>query len=184
MKEFPVLETDRLRLRQLMARDIDRIVQYANNPKIEEMTLNMPFPYGEKDAVSWLATAHEGFSEERHYVFGICSLQTDKVMGGIGLKVNKRFNRAELGFWLGEPFWSKGYITEGVEAVLEFGFNELELNKIFAFHMVKNPASGKVMTKNGMVKEAELVEHIRKGEEYIDVVQYRLTRKEFNRMDR
>lgn len=180
MEKFPVLETDRLRLRRPMARDIPRIVQYADNPKIEEMTLSMPYPYREKDAVSWLATANRGFDEKNHYIFAICELPSDEFMGGIGLEINQRFNRGELGFWLGEPFWNNGYITEAVEAILNFGFSKLELNKIIAFHMIKNPASGKVMARNGMIKEGELAEHIRKGEEYIDVVQYRLTSQEFS----
>lgn len=183
MEEFPVIQTERLRLRELMARDITRIVQYANNPKIVEMTLSMPFPYEEKDAVSWLAEANQGFSKQTHYIFAICQLQANEFLGGIGIEVKKRFNRAEMGFWLGEPFWNSGYITEAVAAVLEFGFNDLELNKIIAFHMDKNPASGRVMTKNGMIKEGELVEHIRKDEEYIDVIQYRLTKQEFDRMN-
>ncbi len=180
MEKFPVLETNRLRLRRPMVRDIARIVQYADNPKIEEMTLNMPYPYREKDAITWLETVNRGFDEQKHYIFAICKLPSDELMGGIGLKINQRFNRGELGFWLGEPFWNNGYITEAVQPILDFGFTALELNKVIAFHMDKNPASGRVMTKNGMIKEGELAEHIRKGKEYIDVVQYRLTKQEFN----
>jgi RimJ/RimL family protein N-acetyltransferase len=61
--------------------------------------------------------------------------------------------------------------------VLTFGFRQLELNKIYATHFLNNPASGKVMEKNGMVKEGELKEHIRKNGEYLSLVQYRLTQK-------
>lgn len=180
MKKNPVLETNRLRLRRPMVRDIARIVQYANNPKIEEMTLDMPYPYREKDAISWLATANRGFDEKKHYIFVICEASSDQLMGGIGLEINKRFNRGELGFWLGEPFWNNDYMTEAVQKMLDFGFRILRLNKVIAFHMEKNPASGRVLIKNGMIKEGQLAEHIRKGEKYIDVVQYRLTQKEFD----
>jgi len=62
---------------------------------------------------------------------------------------------------------------------LEFGFEELGLHKIYAIHLDKNPASGRVMTKNGMIREAKLTDHIKKGDEYFDVIQYRMTKKEF-----
>lgn len=180
MESFPVLETDRLRLRKPVVRDVSRILDYANNPKIEEMTLSFPYPYEEKDAISWLEKSNRGFADEDHFIFAICLAQSDEFMGGIGLDINQRFNRAELGFWIGEPFWNNGYVTEAVREVLRFGFETLELNKIYAIHLVKNPASGKVMVKNGMIKEAELKEHIKKSEEYQDVIQYRLTKREFS----
>ena len=105
-------------------------------------------------------------------------------MGGIGLRINKRFNRAELGFWLGEPFWNNGYITEAAGAALSFGFEKLGLNKIYATHLPKNPASGKVMQKNGMIREGTLVDHIKKGDQYLSVIQYRLTRAEYKEINR
>jgi RimJ/RimL family protein N-acetyltransferase len=84
-----------------------------------------------------------------------------------------------LGFWLGEPFWNNGYVTEATGKVLQFGFEEIGLQKIFAIHLIDNPASGKVMIKNGMIKEGELVDHLKKGDKYHTVIQYRLTRDEF-----
>ncbi|MDR8392298.1 GNAT family N-acetyltransferase [Aliifodinibius sp. S!AR15-10] len=179
MDVFPTIETERIRLRKPEVRDIPQIVTYAGHPKIAEMTLNIPHPYQEKDAVKWLNMANEGFEDKSKYLFAICHLQEDEMIGAIGLKVNKRFNRAELGFWIGEPFWNNGYATEAVKEVIKFGFKEIDLNKIYAIHLVKNPASGKVMQNNGMIKEGELVEHIKKGAEYFSVIQYRLTRKEY-----
>jgi len=104
---------------------------------------------------------------------------TKEFIGGVGLRVDKFHNRAELGYWVAEPFWNNGFITEAVTAILEFGFNTLKLNKILATHLVENPASGKVMIKNGMIKEGELVDHYKKDGEYKSVLQYRLTKREF-----
>lgn len=161
------------------AKDIPRMVEYANHPTVFKMTLNIPHPYQEKDAIRWLNMAIEGFEEKNHFIFAICKLSDDKFMGGIGLRLNTRFNHAELGFWLGEPFWNKGYVTEATRAILKFGFQEIGLQKIFAIHMIDNPASGKVMIKNGMIKEGTLVDHLKKDEKYITVSQYRLTKDEF-----
>lgn len=155
------------------------MVEYANNPKVTKMTLNMPYPYREKDAISWINMAHQGWEEQNHFVFAICQLPDDDFMGGIGLRVNKRFNNAELGFWIGEPYWNMGYVTEAAGEILTFGFEEIDLHKIYATHLVENPASGKVMIKNGMIQEGELVDHIRKDHQYLSLVQYRITKKEY-----
>jgi len=123
--------------------------------------------------------ANQGLKEETNFIFAICRESTSEFIGGIGLRVNKRFNRAELGFWIAEPFWNNGFATEAVGKIIKFGFQEVELNKIFATHLPNNPASGKVMAKNGMVKEGELKDHVRKKEEYLNLIQYRITENEF-----
>ena len=179
MKEYPQLKTERLLLGKILASDIPKIVEYAGNIKIAQNTLNMPHPYAEKDAIFWLNLANEGFANKTKYIFGIRNLATNEFMGGIGIHVNARFNHGELGYWLAEPFWNNGYMSEAVKALLHFGFITLDLHKIFATHLVENPASGKVMIKNGMIKEAELKEHYKKGDEYKSVIQLRLTRKEY-----
>lgn len=176
---FPNLTTKRLQLRRLTEQDIPQIVKYANNPKISEMTLNIPHPYREKDARWWIETADKGFENKDHFIFAICKLNEHKFIGGIGLDLQGDHNRAELGFWLGEPFWNQGYMTEAVKKVLTFGFERLNLNKIQATHFLNNPASGRVMAKSGMVKKGELKEHIQKGDAYRSVIQYRLTKREF-----
>jgi len=123
--------------------------------------------------------ANEGFQTKNKYIFGIRLKTTDELIGGMGLHIHKDFNRAVLGYWIGLPFWNKGYATEAASAILKFGFEVVEINKIFATHLVENPASGKVMIKNGMIKEGELKDHTKKGEVYQSVYQYRLTRAEY-----
>lgn len=179
MNAFPILETKRLRLRKPAVKDIPLIVKYANNPKIAEMTLNIPHPYQEKDAKWWIDVAKKGFENNDHFIFAIFLKSTNRFMGGIGLEINTEFNRAELGFWIGEPFWNQGYISEATKEVLRFGFEELGLNKIIAHHFLNNPASGKVMRKNGMIKEGELKEHIKKEGVYKSLALYRLTQTEY-----
>lgn len=183
MNSLPVIETKRLRLRLPAAKDIPRMVEYANHPQVSKMTLNIPHPYHEKDAISWINMANQGFEDKDHFVFSICKLAEDQFMGGIGLRINTRFNRAELGFWIGEPFWNNGYVSEATEKVLQFGFEQIGLQKIYATHLVENPASGKVMMKNGMIKEGKLVDHLKKNDKYYTVIQYRLTKDEFINRD-
>lgn len=179
MKQFPTLSTARLSLEEVRTSDIPSIVQYAGDEQIARTTLNMPHPYAEKDAIYWINKARQGFQAEDHFIFGIRLEATDEFMGGIGLVVNKRFNKAEIGYWIGVPFWSRGYMTEATSAILTFGFEELGLNKIYAQFLAENPASGKIMINNGMIKEAELVDHIQKSGEYKTSLQYRLTKAEY-----
>ncbi len=170
MDRFPEIETNRLLLGKLTFKDIPKIVEYAGNEKVAETTLNIPHPYDEKDAIFWINSANKGLETKTQFTFGIRTKADDIFIGGIGLKLHTRLQRAELGYWIAEPFWNKGYASEAVEGVLKFGFTEINLNKIFATHLVENPASGKVMKKNGMVKEGDL---------FRGLVQYRMTKNEY-----
>ncbi len=101
MKEEVNLETERLIIRSPKASDIPRIVKFANNSKVADMILNIPYSYEEKDAIFWINMANQGLKNESQFTFAICQKATNKFIGAIGLKINKRFNRAELGFWIG-----------------------------------------------------------------------------------
>lgn len=179
MNVFPEINTNRLILSKLSFHDVPKIVEYAGSKKIAETTLNIPHPYKEKDAVFWIKSANQGLENKTQFTFGIRIKNSYEFIGGIGLKIESKFNRAELGYWIAEKYWNLGYATEAVKGILEFGFEKLNLNKIYATYLEENTASGKVMIKNRMVKEGELKEHTKKGENYKNLIQYRLTFKEF-----
>ena len=88
-------------------------------------------------------------------------------------------DHAELGYWIGVPYWGAGYATEGARAVMQFGFETLSLNRIFASHFSRNPASGRVLQKIGMRYEGTLRRHLKKWDEYIDLECYGVLRSEF-----
>ena len=185
MDQFPILKTKRLILDQIKPSDIPNIVAYAGNIKIVENTRSMPYPYHEEDAISWMHVANSGFKAKDNYMFAIRFSDTLSFIGGIGLTIDQENNRAELGYWLAEDFWNMGLTTEAVKAIIKFGFEELKLNKIFAVYLTSNEASGKVMIKNRMVKEAEFKDHdVKRGHTiedniYVSLYQYRMTRSEY-----
>ncbi len=179
MEIFPQLTTERLCLNALQVKDIPAIVTYAADVRITQYTLNIPTPYAEKDAVYWLNMAQEGFKEGTHFIFAIRKKAQQDFMGGIGLTLEKRFNRAEIGYWLAVPFWNQGYITEATKALIQFGFEQLHLNKITSSHFEENPASGKVLQKSGLQKEGVLKEHVFKEGRYYNLVVYGLTQQDF-----
>ncbi|MFK8164025.1 MAG: GNAT family N-acetyltransferase [Lewinella sp.] len=174
MKSLPELTTVSLRLSALSEADIPLIVHYANNNYVARYTANIPHPYSEADAVFWLNMASEGLKEKNHFIFALRNKETNAFMGGMGLRRHPEFNRAELGFWLGEPFWGQGLTSEAVAAIIRFGFGELGLDKITARHIVVNVASGKVMLKNGMKQEGLLRKEIVRDGRQHDVAVYGL----------
>jgi [ribosomal protein S5]-alanine N-acetyltransferase len=179
METFPELKTPRLCLGALSEADIPNIIAFAGNPKVAASTLNIPHPYKEADALFWINNAKQGFENKTIFTFGIRTHCPDEFIGGIGIKINQRFNRGEIGYWIAEPFWNKGYASEALGAVLKFGFEEINLHKIFATFLIENIASGKVMIKNGMIKEGELKDHTKKENNYRTLYQYRLTIDEY-----
>ncbi len=182
MDILPTLTTHRLTLNQIGTADIPQIVSLANNLKVTQTTRTMPYPYFEKDAMAWIAMCDQGLSDGNKYIFAIRDKHTHDFMGGIGLTLDIANNRAELGYWIGEPFWNNGFTTEAVRPILKFGFETLQLNKIIAVYVDTNGASGKIMIKNGMVKEGELKQHDFKNGMYINLVLYRMLKTEYEKL--
>ncbi|MGB5554528.1 MAG: GNAT family N-acetyltransferase [Flavobacteriaceae bacterium] len=179
MKNYPSLTTSRLLLDQIKISDITDIVTYANNKKIVMHTRTMPHPYHEEDAIAWINMANQGFKSKDSYIFAMRDKSSSAFLGGIGLTLDSPNNRAELGYWIAEKFWNQGYTTEAVTAILKFGFEALLLNKIVAVYIDTNTASGKIMEKNGMMKEAVLKDHDLKDGVYKTLIQYRMLRSEY-----
>ncbi|QKG57232.1 GNAT family N-acetyltransferase [Hymenobacter sp. BRD128] len=169
----------RLRLRAFTLADVPRLVALAGNYEVAKNTLNIPHPYREEDARRWVQLTQENYAQQTSYAFAIELLATGEFIGGIGLTIERRFDRAEAGYWLGQPYWGRGLASEALAAVLRFGFEQLGLNKIYATHIAENQASGRVMLKNGMVKEGELAQHTKRDGRYHDLWQYRLTQAEY-----
>lgn len=185
MKKFPKLVTERLLLNQTKSADIPDIVLYAGNKNITDNTRTMPHPYLEEDAIRWINRMNDGFKGKNEYAFAMRQKNDLRFIGGIGLIIDPDNNRAELGYWLAEPFWSQGFTTEAVQAILQFGFEHLNLNKIVAVYLNTNEASGKVMVKNGMIKEGEFKDHDVKKDhivadgKYVSLIQYRMLKSEY-----
>jgi RimJ/RimL family protein N-acetyltransferase len=179
LADFPRLTTPRLLLRAFVEADTPSLIALAGNYEVAKNTLNIPHPYTAADAQQWLHLTRQGFEQQRTYAFALELRATGKFIGGIGLTLEPRCHRAEAGYWLGQPYWGQGLATEALAALLRFGFGELKLNKIHATHHADNPASGRVMLKNGMVKEGELAQHARRDGRYHDLWQYRLTFQEY-----
>jgi RimJ/RimL family protein N-acetyltransferase len=133
------------------------------------MTCRIPCPYTLDCAEDFISTLQES---ETDIVWGIVLKASKMLIGAIGLIVDPQDENAELGYWIGQESWGNGYCTEAAKAVIDFAFEELGLNRVHAHHFLKNPASGEVMKKIGMLYEGRLRQHIKKDGEFIDLELY------------
>jgi [ribosomal protein S5]-alanine N-acetyltransferase len=159
-----MIETERLRLRPLTMDDAPTVQELAGRREIAAMTLSIPHPYSLEQAQDWLAKRLAAGGEGNDAVFGIVLGNTGQLIGTVGLReIDADHSRAEMGFWVGVEWWGQGYATEAAQAVLRYGFEHLKLNRVYAHHMTKNPASGRVLEKIGMRQEAVLRQTLQKA---------------------
>jgi RimJ/RimL family protein N-acetyltransferase len=138
--------TERLTLRPYEQRDRARLVTNANNWRVAKNLGLMPFPYTEQCADEWLAKQAGLWDSKTSYPLTI-ALDGEHI-GGIGIDV-RTHNQWELGYWLGEPYWNRGYASEASRALVDFAFEKLGLERLVAGHYVDNHPSGRVLTKLG-----------------------------------
>lgn len=155
----PILRTARLVLRPFEPADAKAVQHLAGAPEVADTTQNIPHPYEDGMAEAWIAT-HSGAFERRESVVLAITHPTDGIVGALNLRLEMQHERAEIGYWIGVPFWGRGYATEAVREGLRYGFLELGLHRIYATHMTRNPASGRVMQKAGMRHEGRHREHV------------------------
>jgi RimJ/RimL family protein N-acetyltransferase len=159
--------------------DIPAIVRLAGAREVAATTLNIPHPYTDEDARKFLIESAENFRAGRSLSFAICRQPDGELCGGAGLAISETHQRAELGYWIGVPFWRRGYATEAARAVLQFGFANLGLHRIHAHYFAENTASGRVLEKIGMRPEGRLRNHFQKWNRFIDVENCGILAEEF-----
>ena len=149
----PTLETARLILRPFQVDDADDVRRLAGDIRISKQLSRMPHPYSEGIAEEWILAHEADYRAGKSLNFAITLKRTGELMGSIGLHPKEDLLRAEVGYWVGVPYWGNGYTTEALKEMLRFGFDDFSLQRIYAIHFVTNPASGRVMEKAGMKLE-------------------------------
>jgi RimJ/RimL family protein N-acetyltransferase len=176
---FPKLETDRLDLRRFLPEDVADVARLCGEWEIAETTLNIPHPYELPMAEEWIGSHQKAFDDGEAVNFAISEKETGKLLGAISIHIQKGNRLAEIGYWIGKPYWNRGFATEATKAVIDYGFEQLELNRIQARHMTKNPASGRVMEKAGMKPEGIMRQSIFRWGVFEDAAIYSILREEY-----
>jgi ribosomal-protein-alanine N-acetyltransferase len=165
-------------LRPLQLSDRDVMATYGNNFEIwKNLRDQFPHPYTPADAERFIQHVNKSETSER--VFGI--VEKEHLVGVIGIYPQSDVYRgtAELGYWLGQPFWGKGIATAAVRRIVEFGFEELHLRRIFADVFASNPASRRVLEKAGFQLEGVRQLAIIKNEQIQDDYHYAIVNPRF-----
>lgn len=176
--DLPCLQTARLVLRPYSQADVADLVRLAGTREVAATTLRIPHPYREQDAVDFVAACRPDADAGQSVRFAITLRETGEFCGGVGMRLELDHHRAELGYWVGVPYWGRGYATEAAQAMLGYGFGTLGLRRIYAQHVRENPASGRVLQKIGMRYEGCLRNHICKWDQFHDLEVYGLLKSE------
>ena len=187
MTRQPKLVTERLMLRPFSLSDAPDVQRLAGAKEIAATTANIPHPYEDGVAEAWIGTHQEQFEKGEQATFAVVlkgvsaeNVSEHTLIGAISLlAISQRHARAELGYWIGVPYWNRGYCTEATRAILRYGFETLGLNRIQARHLARNPASGRVMQKAGMRYEGTMRQAVRKWDVFEDVKLYAILKSEY-----
>lgn len=179
MQPQPTLHTARLTLRPYRLEDAGDIQRLIGVREVAATTAAVPHPYLDGMAEAFIAGRADAWARNESVGFAITLRATDTFIGGIDLRPKPEHQRAEIGYWVGVPFWKQGYASEAAQAVIDYGFATLGLNRIYAHHFGNNPASGRVMQKVGMTYEGTQRQHFQKWGELLDTALYGILRSEW-----
>ena len=177
--DLPTLETERLVLRRMRLEDASDLFEYASDPEVSLYTTWYP---------------HQSIDDSREFLTRILSLYENTQLADWGIvhKADAKFigtcgfadwspyhSRAEIGYAMSRKYWGQGLMTEAARRVIDFGFENMQLNRVDARCMIENIGSARVMEKSGMTYEGILREHMYAKGRYDDLKIYSILRREW-----
>ncbi|ODP99538.1 GNAT family N-acetyltransferase [Salinivibrio sp. DV] len=144
-----IFESDRLILRPFSLNDAERVAELVGEKKVSEMTANIPHPYNISDAESWIRTHESLFLSGQGVVYAITLKTTLELIGAVSFPKLEE-GTGLLGYWLGIPYWGKGYATEASRCLIESAKKHYGLKRLKVTHLVGNSRSRSVIKKLGI----------------------------------
>lgn len=175
--QFPILHTERLDLVEIKQNHLNDLFQIFKDPQVTQFYNLLPFNKPE-DGQKFIDWYQNRFTEGLAIRWGICLKGKSNIIGTIGFNNYIKQHRANIGYELQKDYWNKGYITEALNAIITFGFNELEINRVEAEVMIGNKISESVLHKLNFTKEGILREWMFWNSKYYDMIMYSLLRKD------
>ncbi|MGR3762668.1 GNAT family N-acetyltransferase [Rossellomorea sp. NS-SX7] len=153
---FPVLTTDRFRLRQMDEKDAAQVFDYFSKDEVTKYYDLETFTQ-ESQAVELINRWNTRFMRNEGIRWGIAEKESGKVIGSCGYHSwEKEHYKAEIGFEVHPDYWRKGVMSEVLQPIIHFGFQTLSLNRIEAFYDSENTASKECLSKAGFIFEGVL----------------------------
>ncbi len=145
---FPILLSNRLRLRPFRLDECESVTDLINHPEVIDPLMAVRYPYSIENARAWISKHSQTYADSGGLNFAIEERKSGQLAGFVGMGGSD--TEAGMGYWYGKRFWGKGFATEAGRTVIAFGFEELELARVEASHISTNITSGKVLQKIGM----------------------------------
>jgi ribosomal-protein-alanine N-acetyltransferase len=180
MKQQPTIVTERLILRPYRLEDTKELQRLIGERDVVKTLTNVPYPYEDGMGEEWINGRQESFEQGKTVDLAITHRQEGFFIGGISLmNIDQPSERAEIGYWIGKPYWRNGYGTEAAKAIVKYGFETLGLHRINCRHFGNNPASGRILKKIGMKHEGCQRQTYKKWGKFEDFELYGILRSEY-----
>lgn len=174
---FPILETERLLLREITQKDADDIFTYLSNNDVTRYYGQETLEYREQ-AKEFVTFFSKNYIEKRGIRWGIERKDAKGLIGTIGFNAwSTKHRRAEIGYEINPAYWRRGYASEALSKILSYGFNSLHLNRIGAVVFPENVASNNLLLKVGFQKEGLLRDYIYQNDVSHDTYVYSIIKK-------
>ncbi len=177
---LPTLETERLLLRKMKLEDARDLFEYASDPEVTRFT-TWSTHQSLQESEEFLRSVLEQYAKQAVASWGVVHKGDVKLIGVCGFNAWWLDHaRAEMGYALSRKYWGQSLMTEAVQAVVDFGFRTMELNRIQAVCNIENAASARVMEKVGMTYEGTLREYSFSKGHYSNLKMYSILRREWD----
>ncbi|MGG4489422.1 GNAT family N-acetyltransferase [Metabacillus idriensis] len=179
MTSFPHLETDRLKLRSIENSDAVKLFEYFSNREVTKYYGMDSFKTLE-EAETLIHTFQIGYQSNKLIRWGIELKETNELIGTCGFHaLSQKYKRAEVGYEISHLHWKKGYATEAIKTILDFGFEEMEMIRIGAVVLLANSPSRRVLAPLGFKEEGMLRNYIIQDNIPCDVIMHSLLKEEW-----
>ena len=152
----PVLSSRRLCLRPFLPGDAKHVQRLAGDRRVAEPTATIPHPYPDGAAEAWIAGLDQAYVDKQSLTYAITLAETGELLGAIGLvAMALEHHQAEVGYWVGVPYWGQGYCSEALAPLMAFAQGEFAITRFTARCLATNPASARVLEKSGFTLEVQ-----------------------------
>lgn len=173
------LSTDRLILRPIEEKDAVALHPLINDADVAAGMLSIPHPYPRDVLAPWITLVRKASERKERIELAIVLKQTGLPVGACSLSaISWVHQTAEIGYWLGRKYWGKGIMTEAVRCLIDYAFEDLDLERIEGRCFAHNRGSAKVLEKVGFEYEGCGRHEVKKGETHFDVLHFSILRSE------
>ncbi len=174
MPPQPQLRSNRLLLRPFCLSDASWVQELAGDEAISALALDIPYPFEDGIAEAWITERDHAYTQGWAANFAIVLPSKKLLIGAVGAAIHAKDFRGELGYWIGKPYWGHGYASESAQVFVQYAFESLGLNRLYATCLRRNTASANVLQKLGMTQEGRLLQHIYHRGNFEDLDEYGL----------